>query len=244
MENEKIPSSTGARSQNLFILFLIILVGLLAGSTTYFFSQSSSLKLKDNTAKPSAFKNKNKPTNSSESESNNTSATQTQTATILNSDKLSQPSKIHQVEQGETLFPVGLKYNVQWTLIAQANGLAEPYVIKAGENLIIPDYDDSQKIPHITYTYDQDKAKNIQSQEDSGKSSGRTDPLSVAKLETSPAFGLKNSDNFVLKSKDVLKGEAVVTATSTDKNYQIKLIQPETKGEKGIWVISEVRPSK
>ena len=44
----------------------------------------------------------------------------------------------HKVEAGETLFLVGLKYDVLWTTIAKANNLDENSALIAGQELIIP----------------------------------------------------------------------------------------------------------
>ena len=42
------------------------------------------------------------------------------------------------VRRGETLYKIGLKYNLLWTVIAQANGIANPNKIYAGQALCIP----------------------------------------------------------------------------------------------------------
>jgi len=44
---------------------------------------------------------------------------------------------VHIVQRGETLFKIGLKYNVSWTAIQQANGLVGTNIY-AGQQLIIP----------------------------------------------------------------------------------------------------------
>lgn len=44
---------------------------------------------------------------------------------------------VHVVQAGETLFRIGLRYNLPWTVIAQANGLADTRVY-AGQTLRIP----------------------------------------------------------------------------------------------------------
>ena len=45
---------------------------------------------------------------------------------------------MHTVAAGETLFGIGLQYNVPWLEIAARNGLKDPYVIHVGDVLIIP----------------------------------------------------------------------------------------------------------
>jgi len=44
----------------------------------------------------------------------------------------------HLIARGETLFRIGLKYGVAWPAIAQANNLANPNLIFAGQTLCIP----------------------------------------------------------------------------------------------------------
>lgn len=44
----------------------------------------------------------------------------------------------HTVLKGETLFKIGLKYNMVWTKIAEANGITNPDKIYAGQKLCIP----------------------------------------------------------------------------------------------------------
>lgn len=48
------------------------------------------------------------------------------------------PQFTHTVTQGETLFKISLQYGVPWTVIAEANDLASPYVIYPGQTLVIP----------------------------------------------------------------------------------------------------------
>src|SRR5262249_44743648 len=42
------------------------------------------------------------------------------------------------VKSGDSLFSIGLQFNVPWPDIAAANGLKDPYVIHVGDLLIIP----------------------------------------------------------------------------------------------------------
>jgi LysM repeat protein len=48
------------------------------------------------------------------------------------------PQFTHVVQPGETLFLISVRYGVAWATIAQANDIASPYVIYAGQTLIIP----------------------------------------------------------------------------------------------------------
>jgi putative chitinase len=42
------------------------------------------------------------------------------------------------VKSGDTLFSIGLQFDVPWPNIAERNGLKDPYVIHIGDLLIIP----------------------------------------------------------------------------------------------------------
>jgi spore germination protein len=48
------------------------------------------------------------------------------------------PQFTHVVQRGESLYTISLRYGVSWLAIAQANSLSSPYVIYAGQTLIIP----------------------------------------------------------------------------------------------------------
>jgi LysM repeat protein len=45
---------------------------------------------------------------------------------------------IHVVQAGETLFRIGLQYNVPWDAIARANNITNPNAIYVGQELVIP----------------------------------------------------------------------------------------------------------
>lgn len=48
------------------------------------------------------------------------------------------PATTHVVQPGETLYKISLQYGVYWLSIAQANNIWPPYVIYAGQTLVIP----------------------------------------------------------------------------------------------------------
>jgi len=43
------------------------------------------------------------------------------------------------VEAGERLVDIGAEYGVPWRAIADANGITEPWIIRPGSRLEIPD---------------------------------------------------------------------------------------------------------
>ncbi len=48
------------------------------------------------------------------------------------------PQFTHVVQPGESLYSISLRYGVSWMTIAQANNIVSPYVIYAGQTLVIP----------------------------------------------------------------------------------------------------------
>ncbi len=44
----------------------------------------------------------------------------------------------HQIQAGETMFEIGLRYNLTVTTLAQANNIANPAIISIGQQLVIP----------------------------------------------------------------------------------------------------------
>lgn len=55
------------------------------------------------------------------------------------------------VKNGDTLFNISQQYNIKWDLIAQVNGLSEPYILHPGQTLKIPQATTS-KLPGKIYT--------------------------------------------------------------------------------------------
>lgn len=58
----------------------------------------------------------------------------------------------HTVVFGETLFKIGLKYNLLWTTIAKANNITDGNKILAGQKLCIPASSTSTTVPTTTPT--------------------------------------------------------------------------------------------
>jgi len=55
------------------------------------------------------------------------------------------------VKNGDTLFNISQQYGIKWDLIAQINNLTEPYMVRAGQTLKIPQATTSQ-VPGKVYT--------------------------------------------------------------------------------------------
>jgi LysM repeat protein len=66
---------------------------------------------------------------------------QTQDKQILGLATKQEPAEqftSYSVKNGDTLFNISQQYNIKWDLIAEINGLKEPYVLHAGQTLKIP----------------------------------------------------------------------------------------------------------
>lgn len=207
--------------------FLITLVGVLAASTVFFAAKNFKPEPEDGGKVPLSIE-----------------VTQTakpaQTSEVLSpassSEKPSKVTDTYTVQKGETLFAVAQAQGTTWTELAEANGLTDVNKIQAGQVLIIP------KGGKVNFVLDNTLATNIQKEVEAGRNQFRLSPEETARTDAPNVYGLKVTDTLTIKSKDETKGEAEVLATREDKNYLIKLIQPMTKGEKGIWAIEFIRP--
>jgi len=61
-------------------------------------------------------------------------------------------SPYHVVQPGENLFRVGLRYGVQWTVLQQINGIADPNRIYAGQIICLPGSSPVVNTPVVTPT--------------------------------------------------------------------------------------------
>ena len=240
--------------------FMVVLA-LLAGTTAYFATKASVLE--DHLARRD-----NLVATTEASESSSASATPTTSPTTSNTaespvsttsqspvpapttvsvgNRLSALTESYTVVAGDTLYPISLKYNMSLERLAEANGLIDPYALKIGQVLAIPEVDAKQKVFEVRFTTDPTKAKLVQETVASGSDTWRLDPKEVAKAEHSSVFGLTASDDFHLESRDDTAGTAVVAATrlvgSVTKTYEIYLTEPATKGTAGIWSITRIVP--
>lgn len=225
-------------SRGLKILFtsLLFLIAILAASTGFFYSKTLSLQ-KNSTAKtttPST--SATKTVDDSKTTTAVTSSDSTATTAAPLNNRPSSPSDTVKVEQGETLFSIGQKVGVSWTILAEVNGINADS-IKAGETIIIP------KNNQVGFTVNQDKAKSLQTDIDGGKYAFRLSATETAKSDSSPVYGLTPTDTYTEKTIDATAGTATISATKDGKTYLISLVQPINKGAKGIWVIESIKLS-
>lgn len=227
------------RGVKVLIVVLIILVGALAGASGFFYAKSVSLEKKSGGQAPTTKNNDNSTNSTTTPSSNQTSSTSTSSVTqpAAAGNRPSAPADTYTVGSGDTLSIIGSKVDVSWITLADANGLSteDANKIKVGQVLIVP------KNNQIAYNVDSAKAQDLQSQADSGKISFRLSAADTAKSDAPPCYGLAVTDTFTQKTVDTTTGTATVTGTHNGKNYEIKLTQPATKGDKGIWAIVSIK---
>lgn len=259
--------------QSTFVLGLLV---ILAGSTAYFASRSSYLEkqvqlhnsLVGETTTPTDTPSTTSavtspvvtPTTSASAPatpaaatpeaSSSTTSNPGKTAdvvTVAAADRLSQPSETYKVVQGDTLYAISLKQNISQDKLAQVNNLKDPFPLKIGQTLIIPNVDGKQNIFEVDYTFTTDTATADQQATDSGKNTWRLNPATVALAENGGAFGLSSSDQYQVATSDTTNGTATVTVTHTTDNqaktYTVSLSQPVKKGAAGIWTITKISPA-
>lgn len=220
------------RQTRLVFFFLVALVAILAGSTSFFAAKTYKMN--------SGSKIEQAATLSATIDSSadvNTSPQPTSTSSIIkpatSAEKPSKPADTYTIQKGETLFAIAQAQGLNWQDIAEANGLTDVDKIHAGQVIILP------KGGQINFTIDNTRATSLQ--KDTGKYQFRLSPEETARSDAPNAYGLQVGDSYVLKNRDE-SGNAQVQATRESKNYIIKLIQPITKGEEGIWAIESIRP--
>ncbi|MFA6423272.1 MAG: LysM domain-containing protein [Patescibacteria group bacterium] len=235
------------------LTLLIIIIAGLTVSTSYFYNQSKKSPntntgltniTPDQTENENinqSLSNINTNTNSLNQNSNTNISTDGEVSPAVNKNRASNPEKTYQVKSGETLYPIGLKFNLDWNYIARANGLEDSNSIKANSVLVIPIYDTDSKKLSVNYSVDQAKADELQKNISTGKETWRLDPIEVAKKESYPCFGFSSNDTYTLASKSEEKGIAQISVVKNNISYEIGLTEPATKGADGIWTISYIK---
>lgn len=112
--------------------------------------------------------------------------------------------KMYKVEkQGECLSTIGVKLGVDWHKIAEENKISDPYVIRVGQNLLVPDVESEAKAitPRLKTV-----VKTVKKAREDGLKSGPwnpgRNPWKLGKIE-----GVKRSPFLSSKGKEGLIGE-------------------------------------
>lgn len=237
-------------SKNTIINILTgLLVLILAGSTAYFYLQSSDKKTtpqKTNNSKTDIQPQKTSEEKKSTDTGVKSPASEQQTnltKPAVSTNRPSNPAKTYTIGPGETLFAISTKLDINWTRLTEINNLENGDNIKEGQILITPTYDEKTKKLYVEFQTDVQKSTQIQEQTTAKKSLEYLDPISVAKQDALGIYGLTKEDDYTFDSSNELEGTATVFASHLDKKYIIELVQPAKKGKDGIWAISKITPS-
>lgn len=154
-------------------------------------------------------------------------------------------SQEYTVAENDTLFTIGLKFDILWTHIAKANGIDENTPLFIGQKLKIPtnknDQATTQNEDIQTFEIDSTAAQEEQNKVNSdGTDAWRRDPVEVTRRESPASFNLVPGDPYSLMASDAQKGTATVFLQKNEKSYTFSLIQPMDKGENGIWKIEKI----
>lgn len=152
--------------------------------------------------------------------------------------------QIYSVQDKDTLFTIGLKYDILWTKIAETNGIDENTPLFVGQKIKIPKAEtagsaegDRQLSPEINQQEANAQQKSLN---DSQIDEWRKDPLEVVRKEAPSDLNLAPGDPFTLISKDTNSGQSFIFLQKADYSYTFNLIQPVDKGDGGIWKINKI----
>jgi len=223
-------------SKQMKIVFygLIIVIAVLSFSTSFFFAKSRKTSI-DSEVTP-----KSSPTIASVSDATERPQVTVSTAVTKitsSNERPSDPRDTYTIQKGDSLLGIAQQNGFKMEELTTANGISDPDKILSGQVLII------SKGNQVNFTIDNTKATNLQKFVDNGKYPWRLDPSETARSDNAGAYGLEITDNFTLKDKNLNEGSATVTVSKEGKSYLIKLVQPVTKGEKGIWAIVSIAPA-
>lgn len=146
----------------------------------------------------------------------------------------------HNVTDGETLFLIGLKYDVLWTTIASTNGITENTPLKNGMKLIIPLNKNGQITKTETLNVSDDDGKRTQNAVNHGEQTWRKDVLEVVRRTMPVDYHLINDDPLSLTAQDKSAGTATVEVQHGSQKFIVELVQPQDKGDNGIWYIAKI----
>jgi|GEM_PF-1499516 len=214
------------------LLVVLVLFGFLSGSTIYFYRKS--------VASPAAKNDKNPTFQAGElpgEKENQPDKVDTQTVPAEPKGRLSYPANVYKVQPRESLFAIGEKMGVSWLIIKAANGLKDENVIQADHPLAIPKLSRETDYYRVNFLINEEKAAELNRELRSQDKSEWYDPISVVKKTAVPYFNLAVDDQMKLVEADYSKGTALVEAKAEGRVNYIGLIQPKTKGQKGLWAL-------
>ncbi len=218
-----------------FIPYIFVLI--FAASTAYFFIGSLDRSSKSSPTQTALTNptSKASPTTTAQNEQ----STLTYTKPAASSKRPSNPAETYTLGIGEGLSMVGEKLDINWQIIASINNISNVDSVQANQVLIIPALDEGLKKLVINFKIDEKQAQNLQKQASSKKDLVYLDPVLTAKADVPPIYGLTNEDTFTNEST-ISDSNTIITVAHDNKNYEIQLVQPLTKGKEGIWAVSKI----
>ncbi len=211
------------------LLAILLVFGFLSGSTIYFYNKS---KVDSPTSSKSVKFDAQLPQDSS-----GPSKVDQNTQPAEPKGRLSYPANIYKVQPKESLYSIGEKLGVSYTTIKAANGLKDENLIQADYPLVIPKLSKETDYYRVNFLINDEKAAELNRTLAKEDKSDWYDPTLVAKQNASPYFGITDTDNFRLIEADYSHGTAVVEAKTDAHTNIVGLIQPKTKGQKGLWAL-------
>lgn len=140
-------------------------------------------------------------------------------------------NEFYEVKQGDTLYSIGKKYNMLWTIIAKVNNLDENSRLIVGQKLEIPNENQAKIVQARTdlITPDQEELDSLKSAQEyalAGKEtlSYRKVPIEVVKksrLLLKYRFG--ENDLYIEKSVNTDEGVAIIEVTHATFLYTVSL---------------------
>lgn len=214
------------------VLFVVLIVfGFLSGSTFYFYNKSTDSTSADKKADATTFQ-ADLP-NSEQQQS----LVDANTTPAEPRGRLSYPAHSYKVQPKESLFAIGEKMGVSWLTVKAANGLKDENLIQADFPLVIPKLSKETDYYRVNFLINEDKASEINRELREKETSEWYDPVQVAKTHVEPYFNATEKDTFKLIEADYSNGTALVEAKTDTRLVYIGLIQPKTKGQKGLWAL-------
>lgn len=150
----------------------------------------------------------------------------------------------YEVKQGDTLYSIGKKYNMLWTIIAKVNNLDENSRLIVGQKLEIPNENQAKIVQARTdiITPDQEELDSLKSAQEyalAGKEtlSYRKVPIEVVKksrLLLKYRFG--ENDLYIEKLVDTYEGVAIIEVTHATFLYTVSLnAYQKGQGANTVW---------
>ncbi len=215
------------------VLLILVVFGFLSGSTLYFYNKSNGDSDTTKKTTTSATFQADLPAG----QTAQPDLVDSQTVPAEPKGRLSYPANIYKVQPKQSLFAIGEKMGVSWVLVKAANGLKDENLIQADFPLAIPKLSKETDYYRVNFLINDAKATELNRELRDKATSEWYDPINVTKTHAAPYFNFQETDALKLVEADYSKGTALVEAKVEGRANYIGLIQPKTKGQKGLWAI-------